>query len=127
MKTYLRRPYAVVSHHWQTGEDLQEIVDWLNMADITWHGHIDDPEVGSTTVHTGNERWLQVRDKVDSLCYDFSDEELDKGHWFVAQQNGIGAGGDVIWEFDQLTDEQFKKKFEYENHEITPRTEQPCG
>lgn len=126
MKTYTVKPYTVFAQRWETGEDLQVIVNWLNEREIPWHSHIEDGDVGTTTVDDDqDERWPELRDRVTSLCYDWSDEELDKGRWFVAREVEE-AGGRVVQAYDNLTDEAFHGEYA---EVVIPRQreEPPCA
>lgn len=129
MKTYTVRPHTVFAQRWETGEDLQVIVNWLDEHDVVWHGHIPDSDVGSTVIDDDQDaRWTRLRDHVDSLCFDWSDEELDKGRWFVAHEVDVEIDGRAqrVWKYDNLTDGAFRTTY-MEVAIPRQREEPPCA
>lgn len=130
MKMYTVKPFDVFAQWWETGEDLQVIVDWLNdpVREMPWHAHIEDDEVGSTVLDDTDDEWLNLRDKVTNICYDWVDEEITRGKWFVARAIGVAADGQMEYDFDQQDDEVFRQAFDEKvETEVRPRQEQPCG
>lgn len=110
MKSYASKRHDVFAQHWQTGEDLQVIVGWLNEREIPWHAHLPS-EMGSDTIDDTEPEWLNERERATSICFDFADHEFDKGHWLVARPSGVGATGEVLYDFKALTDEQFRDDY----------------